>query len=131
MDSIPEELKNRWAQRDSSEMLPVIATIDLTDHEPLPPDLDFLGWEEDDGNEPFPTIAAVDLTDNDPLPPELDFLEDTDKFFPENFPETLPPHHANSPWMDPLKLHGKLSVGPGTISIASYEPKRFSKTDHH
>jgi hypothetical protein len=50
MDTIPEELKKRWAEKDSLQASPRIAVINLTDHAPLPPELDFL----EDAQEFFP-----------------------------------------------------------------------------
>ena len=94
MEVIPDELKKRWAERERLQAVPEIATIDLVDHEPLPPELDFL-----------------DEWPDDPVTTEMARLP-TEEF-----------HGHASPWIDPLQLHGTHSVTPGIISIAGYVPQ--------
>jgi len=102
MDSIPEELQRRWAEKDSLEGTPTIAVINLLEEDSAPPDLDFLDESLDD-------------------PAETEDM----RFHGVKSGE------RGTSWIDPLQLHGTLSIGPTTVSIATYVPKRFPKTGPH
>ena len=100
MDTIPEELLERWAKKDDPHTSPKLPVIDLLEKNTSPPELDFLDESSDcPSNTECTSFHGV-----------------------ESHP---------SPWIDPLKLHGTQSVVPGTISIATYASKKFSKTDRH
>jgi hypothetical protein len=69
MDTIPDELLERWAERDGEEPSPKIASITLDEYDSTPPQLDYLEEPEKpprrfhvvESSPPVPSSSAVKL----------------------------------------------------------------------
>ena len=114
MDFIPDELRERWAERDKEAHTPKIATIILDEYDPALPELDYL---EESIPEKSPS-KLYDVQSSHPSPT------------PDKTPRRFHDVESSSPapLSSSVKLHGMKAAGLGAISIASYAPKRISTT---
>ena len=115
MDFIPDELRERWAERDKEKPTAKIATLILDEYDPTPPELDFLEEPEESPSKLYGVQSSHPSPTPDKTPRRFHDVESS----------------SPAPSSSFVKLHGMKAAGLDVISIASYAPKRVSTTKGH